>query len=248
MYGAVSHNPSMNTLTDQTVAVVGASSGIGLATARAAAGQGAHVIMISRSAAKLEQAAHGVAGVVRHIAMDMLDPAAVERTFATLGTIDHLVMTAVANEYQFFGPITTLTREQIEGSLDKLRGFLMVTRAAATHMAARGSIGLVSGAGAVKPPRGTALTAIANAGVVSLGRALAIELAPVRVNVVMPGVIDTDIHGDKRQAIKQWAESDALPARRFGQPDDVANAILFLMSNPYVTGHTLVVDGGYLLT
>jgi NAD(P)-dependent dehydrogenase (short-subunit alcohol dehydrogenase family) len=244
----LSHNHPMSTLTEQTVVVVGASSGIGLAAARAASGGGARVVMLSRSSAKLEEASKTVPGITRPIVMDMLDPHAVERAFTSIGAIDHLVLTAVANEYQFFGPIMTLTSEQIERSLDKLRGFLNVVRAAAALIRPRGSICLVSGAGAVKPPRGTALPAIANAGVVSLGRALAVELSPVRVNTVMPGVVDTDIHGDKRQEIKEWAESVALPARRFGQPDDIADAILFLLANPYMTGHTLVVDGGYLLT
>ena len=64
----------------------------------------------------------------------------------------------------------------------------------------------------------------------------------------MPGVVDTMIHGEKRGEIEAWAESAALPARRFGQPEDIARAILFLMTNPYMTGHTLVVDGGLLLT
>lgn len=89
----------------------------------------------------------------------------------------------------------------------------------------------------MKPPRGTSLPAAVNGAIVSLARALAIELSPVRVNVIMPGVIDTAIHGEKRAEIKAWAESAALPARRFGQPQDVADAAVFLMTNPYMTGH-----------
>jgi NAD(P)-dependent dehydrogenase (short-subunit alcohol dehydrogenase family) len=238
----------MNELTDRTIVVVGASSGIGLATAQAAARSGASVFMLSRSPAKLEAASKLVEGTAHPIAIDMLDPEMVNRTLASIGTVDHLVLTAVANEYQFFGAPTTLTSGQIERSLDKLRGFLNVTVAVGARMRERGSITLVSGAGSLKPPRGTSLPAMVNAGVVGLGKALAVDLSPVRVNVVMPGVVDTSIHGEKRSAIQAWAESPALPARRFGQPEDVANAIMFLMTNPYMTGHTLVVDGGYLLT
>jgi NAD(P)-dependent dehydrogenase (short-subunit alcohol dehydrogenase family) len=236
----------MSALSGQTVAVVGASSGIGLATARAAALEGAETILLSRSQAKLEVAARSVPGMARAIAMDMLDPVAVGRAMASIGAIDHLVLTAVGDEYALFGRLAELRSEQLERSLDKLRGFVTVTRAAAPLMRERGSITLLSGAGAVRPPQGTSFAAAANGAIVSFGKALALELAPLRVNVVMPGVVDTPLHGDRREAIRARAELPELPARRFGQPEDIAHAIVFLMTNPYMTGHTLVVDGGFL--
>jgi NAD(P)-dependent dehydrogenase (short-subunit alcohol dehydrogenase family) len=238
----------MSTLADQTVAIVGASSGIGLATAKAAALQGARVCMLSQGQAKLEEAAKAVQGSARAMSMNMLDSAAVDRTIASIGRIDHLVLTAVPNEYAFMGRLVDLTTEQVERSLDKLRGFVNVTRAAAPRMRERGSITLLSGAGAVRPPSGTSLPAAMNGSIVSFGKALAVELAPVRVNVVMPGVVDTPLHGERRETLKAWAESSGLLARHFGQPEDIAGAILFLLTNPYVTGHTLVIDGGVLLT
>lgn len=228
----------------QTVVIVGASSGIGLATAKAAAALDASVIMLSRSQAKLKEAAKAVQGTARTIATDMLDRAAVEHAIASIGTIDHLVLTAIADEYALFGPIKDLTAQQVEHSFDKLRGFVNVTRAAAPLMRERASITLLSGAGAVRPPRGTSLAAAANASIVSFGKALALELAPVRVNVVMPGAVDTPLHGERRADVRTWAES--LPTRHFGQPEDIAQAIVFLMTNPYMAGHTLVIDGGYL--
>ncbi len=109
-----------------------------------------------------------------------------------------------------------------------------------------GSITLLSGVSAVKPPEGFSILAATNAGVVSLGKVLGVELAPIRVNVVMPGVVDTPRHGDNRGSMRAWAES--LPARHFGQPEDIAHSIVFLMTNPYVTGHTLIIDGGLTLT
>lgn len=237
----------MSPLDAQVVAIVGASSGIGLATARAAALQGAQVIMISQGREKLEEAARTVEGVSRPVTMDMLDRPGVEKTFGELGALDHLVLTAVPNEYGFFGPLAKLRDDQLERSLDKVRGFVNVTRAAAPRMRERGSITLLSGAGALRPPPGTALAATMNSAIVGLGKALAVELGPTRVNVVMPGVVDTPLHGDRREGLRTWAESAALPARRFGQPADIAEAILFLLQNPYVTGHTLVIDGGFLL-
>jgi NAD(P)-dependent dehydrogenase (short-subunit alcohol dehydrogenase family) len=237
----------MSPLHDQVVAIVGASSGIGLATARAAALRGAELVMISQNREKLEKAARTVEGVARPVTMDMLDRAGVERTFGELGALDHLVLTAVPNEYAFFGRLAELRDDQLERSLDKVRGFVNVTRAAAPRMRERGSITLLSGAGALRPPAGTVLPAAMNSAIVGLGKALAVELGPTRVNVVMPGVVDTPLHGDRREGLRTWAESGALPARHFGQPTDIAEAILFLVQNPYVSGHTLVIDGGFLL-
>jgi NAD(P)-dependent dehydrogenase (short-subunit alcohol dehydrogenase family) len=237
----------MSPLGNQVLAIVGASSGIGLATARAAALQGAQVVMISQNREKLEEAARTVEGVARPVPMDMLDRTAVERTFGELGVLDHLILTAVPNEYAFFGPFADLREDQLERSLDKVRGFVNVTRTAARRLREGGSITLLSGAGALRPPSGTALAAAMNSAVVGLGKALAVELAPTRVNVVMPGVVDTPLHGDRREGLRTWAESGSLPARHFGQPADIAEAILFLLQNPYVSGHTLVIDGGFLL-
>jgi NAD(P)-dependent dehydrogenase (short-subunit alcohol dehydrogenase family) len=236
----------MNELAQQTVVIVGASSGIGLATAKATAAHGARVIMVSRTRARLEDAAKKVPGTTQTVATDMLDREAVDSTIAAIAPIDHLVLTAVGDEYALFGPITALTSAQVERSFDKFRGFVNVVRAAAPRLRERGSITLLSGAGAVKPPVGTSLAAAANGSIVSFGRALALELAPVRVNVVMPGAVDTPLHGGRRADVRRWAES--LPARHLGRPDDIARAVMFLMTNPYVTGHTLVIDGGYVHT
>lgn len=202
--------------------------------------------MLSRTRDKLLEAAKAVGESAQAIAVDILDRAEVARMFASLGEIDHLVLTAVGDEYGLFGSITDLTITQVERSFDKLRGFVNVTRAAVPLMHKTGSITLLSGAGAVKPPNGTSLAAAANASIVSFGRALVLELAPIRVNVVMPGAVDTPLHGENRSKVRTWAQS--LPARYFGQPEDIAEAILFLMMNPYVTGHTLLIDGGYLAT
>jgi NAD(P)-dependent dehydrogenase (short-subunit alcohol dehydrogenase family) len=236
----------MSELAMRRVAIVGASSGIGLAAAHAAAHAGAEVIMLSRSQAKLEEAATSVAGSTRAVAMDMLDRAGVDRALASIGAIDHLVLTAVADELKQRARVTDITTEQVERSLDKLRGFVNVIRAAAPRLRERGSITLLSGASALKPPRdGFSVLAAVSASILSFGKALALELSPVRVNVLMSGVVDTPINRHRRDELKAWAESD-LPARRFGQPDDIAHAILFLMTNPYVTGQTLTVDGGYV--
>jgi NAD(P)-dependent dehydrogenase (short-subunit alcohol dehydrogenase family) len=240
----------MPELMGQTVAIVGASSGIGLATAKACAAEGASVIMLSRSEEKLREAAKTLSGAPRIAAMDMLDRPAVARVIASIGALDHLVLTAAAEENARRAPITELNVEQVERSLDKLRGFINVTQAAAPNIRERGSIVLFSGASAVKPPRqGMSVLAAVNASIVSFGKAAALELAPIRVNVVMPGVVDTGVWpSETREKLRAWAESPDLPARRFGQPEDIAHAVIFLMTNPYVTAHTLNIDGGLLAT
>jgi NAD(P)-dependent dehydrogenase (short-subunit alcohol dehydrogenase family) len=240
----------MDSVRGQTVVVIGASSGIGLAVARRAAQAGAAVTMVSRSCEKLQAAASSITGDVSVVAADMLDERAVGEALAALPHIDHLVLTAVADENKRRGPIVELTADQMERSLDKLRGFFFSVRAAAPRMATRGSITMTSGASALKPPHtGMSVLAAGNASVIAFGHALALELAPVRVNTITPGVVDTSVwSAEDRASIKKWAESAELPAQRFGQPEDIASAAIFLMTNPYVTGHNLVVDGGLVAT
>lgn len=236
----------MSELAKQTVVIVGASSGIGLATAKAAALRGAKIVMIGRSREKLEAAAQTVRGNVVLAAANMLDAEGLGAAIGSAGAIDHLVLTAVADEIQRIGPLGQLSDEQMERSIDKLRGFFFAARAAARTMRERGSITMTSGASGLKPIRGMAVLGAVNAAVTNFAQTLALELAPVRVNAVTPGVVDTPIHDtEARERLRRWAEAD-LPAHRFGQPEDIAHAILFLMTNPYVTGHDLVVDGGFV--
>jgi NAD(P)-dependent dehydrogenase (short-subunit alcohol dehydrogenase family) len=178
--------------------------------------------------------------------MDMLDQSAVDRTMASIGRIDHLVLAAAGDELACRSRIADLTTEQVERSLDKLRGYVNVVRGAVPRMHERGSITMLSGTSAAKPPEGFSVLAAGNAAVVSFAKALASELAPGRVNVVMPDVVDTPRHAGRWDAIR--ARADSLPARYLGQPEDIAAAILFLMANPYMTGHTLVIDGGATAT
>ena len=205
--------------------------------------------MLSRSQAKLDAARRTVEGNAVAIAMDMVDRGAVDRAIGGLGKLDHLVLTAVADELARRAPITELNDDQVERSFDKLRGFVNVVRAGVPNLAERGSITMVMGASAVKPPRdGFSLLAAEGGALISFGKALALELSPRRVNVLMSGVVDTPINAERRDEMKAWAESPALPARRFGQAEDIADGILFLMNNPYATGQMLTVDGGYSAT
>ncbi|RWM22966.1 MAG: SDR family oxidoreductase [Mesorhizobium sp.] len=234
-------------LDGQRVVVVGASSGIGRAVAREAAARGAEVVMISRSMEKLQRASEGIAGQVRLHAADMRDAAGAAKAFADYATIDHLVLTAVADELVRAKPLADLTQEDVERSFDKMRGYFTVVQAAARSLSPTGSIVMMCGAAAVRPPAvGFSLLAAEGASIPGFGRALARELSPVRVTVIMAGLVDTPINSEHREQSAKWAET-SLPARRFGQPEDLADAIIFAMRNPYTTGGTLVVDGGLLI-
>jgi len=143
--------------------------------------------------------------------------------------------------------IDSLSDAQIERALDKLRAQLARRGAAAPALASSGSITLVTGASAERPPRsGFSVLAAVSGSLLSLTKDAALELAPVRVNAILSGVVDTAIHAAQRAQIKSWAES-ALPTRRFGQPDDLAAAIELAMTNPYMTASTVTVDGGLLV-
>lgn len=232
-------------LDGQTVAVIGASSGIGLATARLAASQGGRVVLIARSADKLSAAARAIGGKTLVAAADMADAPAITAALGTAGPIDHLVVSAVTNELQGLAPIGDLGDDNLERALGKLRGCFYAARAGAAVLSERGSITFVSGASALRGMAKMSILGAVNASVTAFARGLAIELSPIRVNTVTPGVVDTPLHdAAERAELLAFAESPRLPARRFGTPDDIAEAIVFLMTNRYMTGHDLIIDGG----
>lgn len=216
---------------------VGGSSGIGLAAARKAVSAGWDVIVASRAPEKADIDAEAVA-------LDVTDREAVRSFFGGLGPIDHLVSSTVARAS---GPVKELDLDAARGAFEtKLWGPLTAVQAADV----RGSIVLLSGAAASTPMRGGAATAAVNGAVEALVRTLAVELAPVRVNAVSPGIIDTPtwaaMPDDLREAMFSRL-AGALPVGRVGTADDVADAIWHLLTNEFVTGTVLHVDGGHRL-
>ncbi|MGC5039842.1 SDR family oxidoreductase [Streptomyces sp. DT190] len=239
----------MTITTSSRVVVLGGSSGIGLAVARRAADAGAHVTIASRRARSIEQALEQLpAGVVGRT-VDASSGEAVAAFFDDLGEFDHLAYTAGENLTGL--PLADCTADRAR-QFFALRLFhaLDAVRLAVPHLTPHGSVTLVSGTAAYRGGPGWTLGAAVSGAVVSAARSLAVELAPIRVNVVAPGVIRTPLWDGMSAADREGMYAGlarSLPLRRVGDPDDVAKAFLALMDQDYATGVVSVVDGGTLV-
>ncbi|WP_175697046.1 SDR family oxidoreductase [Burkholderia ambifaria] len=224
------------------VLVVGGSSGIGAAAAKAFAQRGAVVTIASRDPAR---AGADVApdGHVRTEALDITDTPAVDAFCARVGQFEHVVISAAKTAT---GPLRALPLADAQAAMDsKFWGAYRIARS--IDIAPGGSLTFVSGYLSVRPNASSVLQGAINAALEALARGLALELAPVRVNTVSPGLIATPLWDklapDARDAMYAGA-AQRLPARRVGQPEDVANAIVYLATTPYATGSTVLIDGG----
>jgi NAD(P)-dependent dehydrogenase (short-subunit alcohol dehydrogenase family) len=230
--------------------IIGGTAGIGLATARRLAADGHRVTVTGRDADRLATALAGVAdaNITGHV-NDATDRARLDELFRATGPIDHLVVTATirggAGNLLDLDPADL--RERMNG---KLIAHVNAIQAARPVLADNGSITLVGAISAQGAFPGTAGLAAVNGAVEVLVPTIALELAPVRVNAVSPGVIETDwwswLPADARAgAFTDYAA--AVPVRRNGTADDIADAIAFLIGNTFVTGVSLAVDGGLRL-
>lgn len=230
---------------DQTLVVVGGSSGIGFATAKAAYTEGASIVMIGRSQDRLNQASAEIGSGVHGIQADVEEEASVRAAFAEIGQFNHLFISA---QDAATAPLSETTKDKFRPTLDsKIWGALHVVKYAAPRITEQGSIVFISGLAGRKGYPGFALAGAANAGIEAVARNLAVELAPIRVNTVCAGVIDTSmldrVFGEQKlQVVEQIAAK--LPVRRIGSPQEIADAVLFLMGNGFMTGTTLLIDGG----
>ena len=239
-------------LQDAKVLVVGGSSGMGLATARRCLEAGAAVTIAGRSAERLEAARMTLQApsALQVVEVDIGDEAQVVSLFARIGSLDHIVSTAadIRGAYQLLPELTLADAQRVVQS--KFFGPLLLAKHGAPKLAATGSLTFTSGVAAYRPaPRGSVVAAI-NAALEGLVRALAVELAPLRVNAVSPGWVDTPIWafvaGDRKGEMLDGM-ARRLPVGRVGRPADIAEAIAFLMGNGFTTGTVLHVEGGHRL-
>ena len=229
------------------VLVLGGSSGIGLATARGAAAAGAQVTVASRSDDKVNaavaQVGHGATGVP----LDPTNDAALEAFFVQQPAWDHIVVSVAAGRS---AGLHDLSLQDAYGNMNA-KFWSAYKTARLARISPEGSLTLVSGFLSQRPNKDALLQGCINAALESLGRGLALALSPVRVNTVSPGLIDTPIRAampaDRKKAMLDHAAA-TLPAKRVGQADDIADAILMLMTNPFTTGSTLFVDGGGMIS
>ncbi|MCV7411096.1 SDR family oxidoreductase [Mycobacterium florentinum] len=232
-----------NTLRDKTVVVVGRGSGIARAVALLAHDEGARVIVAGRDQGKLATAYRD--SDISAEVVDLTDDASIAALADRVGAVDHVVSTASARAR---GELASLERRNLALSFDtKVIGPTMLAKYFAPQINPGGSFVLFSGVHAFKLNVGYLGVGITNGAVDFLARWLAVELAPTRVNAISPGVIDTgawDALGDegKREYFARIAAGN--PVGRIGTTEDVANAVLFAMSNTFMTGMTLKVDGG----
>jgi len=244
-----------DTLSGQRVVITGITGGIAFASAQRLRRMGAKVIVTARSGDKLDRslaqlnADAGEGPAPEGHVMDLLDPASIAATFQAIGAFDHLVTPAASAQ---FSPIADLDLETARRLLEtKQWGQTLCVHHAAGTIAKTGSITLFSGTVTQKPLPGGSMFASVGAAAEAAGRVWAFELAPVRVNTVVPGVIDTPVWGNvmgadaANEAYAHFA--DVLPVKRNGTPDDVAKAVAFLIDNSFVNGLSLVVDGGHRL-
>lgn len=227
--------------------VLGGTSGIGLAAVRMLVQKGGIVVGFGRSEATIRQARTTVPGA-EFRTLDVLDREAMSALFAELAPIDILVNAATGGE-RATGPFMQMDLDGFAGSFRKLWGYANSVRLAGEHLAADACITLVSGYPARKcNPGMSAISSVGNA-VEGFARAIAVEIAPQRINVVSPGTIDTPmfpVEGDAREKFLSQATAGNL-IKRAGSADEVAAGILFVIENDYVTGTTIDVDGGALL-
>jgi len=239
-------NGAAMSLDGKRVIVIGGASGIGFAVAALSREIGAEVVIASRNAAKVAAAVERLPGATGG-AVDLRDEASVSGFFENLGAFDHLAITAGDWGGARFVATKDLDLPAARDGLEiRFWGVLAAAKYGSRTIAPNGSITLTSGLMAHRPRKGAPLATAIGGSVEYLARGLAIDLAPVRVNAVSPGMVLTEIVKQApEETLRAWVAG--LPLPRGATPTEAATTYVYLMLNSYVTGQTLAVDGGALL-
>jgi NAD(P)-dependent dehydrogenase (short-subunit alcohol dehydrogenase family) len=246
--GRATSRQATGRLAGQTVVVIGGSGGIGFETARQARAEGARIVLAARDPERLRHAAQ-ILRARSSMAFDANDPGALRRFFDGLdGPLDHVMVTAGRPRY---GPLAEMEAGAVRAAVSEHMSLaLEAARHAGARVRAGGTLLLMSGTGGRHPNAGYAIASAVTAAMPALTASLALELAPVRVNLIAPGFVDTplsaSILGEQLEARRAELRA-TLPIRRVVGPDDVAALAVHLMVNTALTGATYDVDGGQQL-
>jgi NAD(P)-dependent dehydrogenase (short-subunit alcohol dehydrogenase family) len=238
-----------NGLENKQVVILGGSSGIGLAVAGQAASQGAKIVIASSDAERVQRAVESIGGNAQGQTVDLSDERAVEAFFAKLGAFDHLVFTAGDSLHLQDLAATDLKQARRAFEL-RYWAALAAVKYGSKNIRKGGSIVLTTGIAGQRPRKGWVIAASVCGTIEALTRALALELAPIRVNAVSPGIVRTNLWQNMPAAEREQLYENvgkSLPVGRIGEPHDIAQAYLFLMQEGYSTGQIVVVDGGTVL-
>lgn len=237
-------------LSGKRILVLGGSSGIGLAVAQQAVAQGARVIIASSNADRVKQAVATLDGNSEGHTLDLSKERDIQNFFQKIGDFDHLVFTCGDTLQLNELAATDLTKARQAFEL-RYWAALAAVKYASPHIRKDGSIVLTTGVAGRRPHKGWTVAASVCGTIEALTRALAVELAPIRVNAVSPGVVRTKLWNNmpeqEREALYENVGNHLLVGR-VGEAPEIARAYLFLMQEGYSTGRTIVVDGGALLT
>jgi NAD(P)-dependent dehydrogenase (short-subunit alcohol dehydrogenase family) len=244
--GSLKTSNPLEGIANKHVVVIGGTSGIGRAIAQQAAAAGARVTVASRNARRVSDTVALLGAPAQGRVVDLTDAEAVRAFFAEAGEIDHLILPG--NEVKI-APFRKLSIADAQASMaSKFWGQYAAIKAA--RMSPTGSVVLFSGVASRKPGAGAPTLTAINAAVEALGKALAVELAPVRVNVIAPGIVETELWAGlpedaRAAALKSFTQRQ--PISRPGRPEEIAAVVLTMMAATFMTGAVVDVDGGTLL-
>jgi NAD(P)-dependent dehydrogenase (short-subunit alcohol dehydrogenase family) len=232
-------------LKEKRIVVVGGTSGIGLATAKAFLDESAHVIIASRSASKLSEAKRTLGENVEAFELDFRSEEKVADFFKKVGNFDHLVITAGEGAMGHFSDLPVANVKEAFDS--KFWGQYLTARAAVPYLDNAGSITFTSGVYGVRPAKGASTLAAINSAIEGLVRGLSVDLSPIRVNVVSPGIVNTPVYSgipeEQRKAMFTGVAQQLL-VKLVAEPEDIAQTYVYLAKNRFTTGSVVLIDGG----
>jgi NAD(P)-dependent dehydrogenase (short-subunit alcohol dehydrogenase family) len=234
---------------EKRVVVLGGTSGLGFATAKAAAREHASVVVVSAKPERVARALASLPAGTEGYVADLTDESQVAALFKKIGAFDHLVYTA--GDWLLLGDFSALNIDAARRAFDvRYWGAVMAAKYGAPLIRKGGSIVLTTGIASARPVKGWVVPASILGAMEALTRALAIELAPIRVNIVSPGVVKTEMWDELPQADREGLYRDVgakLLVGRVGEADEVAETYLYLMRQAFSTGQVVTVDGGGML-